>query len=78
MSMTQMPQHHLDICDRFRLVRLERMETQLGFAELLGLTVSYVKMIEGRRVTPNIYAIKRLHKVCGKSYDWILDGEGRK
>jgi len=53
-----------------------RMETQLEFAKVVGLTLSYVKMVEGRRFTPNIYAIKQVHVVCGVSYDWLLDGVG--
>lgn len=78
LSMTTMPQHHLDICDRFRLVRLEKGYTQTEFAEKLGLTLSYVKMVEVRSVTPNLYAIKQMRAVFGCSYDWILDGKGKK
>ena len=72
---TQMPQHHLDICDRFRLIReMYDGSTQAGFAKKLNVTLSYIKRIEVRDFTPNIYAIKQLSSVFNISYDWILDG----
>ena len=76
LGMTKMPQHHLDICDRFKTVRLESNMTQAEFAQVLDLNLSYVKMIETQKVTPNIYAIKQLHAVFRRGYNWIIDGEG--
>lgn len=74
---TEMPQHHLDICDRFRLARKEAGVTQYEWSKELSLTESYIKAIEARTFTPNIFAIKQLRKK-GYTYDWILDGTGKK
>jgi transcriptional regulator with XRE-family HTH domain len=74
-SMTKMVDRHLDICDRFKLCRLEGKMTQVEMAEVLGVTKSYIKMVEGRKLTPNLYAIKAMRRRLGRTYDWIIDGE---
>jgi ribosome-binding protein aMBF1 (putative translation factor) len=73
---SEMPMAHLDICDRFKLVRLESGLTQKEFAEKLTLTESYIKQIEIRSFTPNIFALKQLHRHFKVNYTWLLDGEG--
>ena len=74
---TTMPVHHFDICDRFKLARAEMKMTQYEFSKALNLTESYVKAIETRVFTPNIFAMKQL-RAKGYSYDWILEGKGEK
>jgi ribosome-binding protein aMBF1 (putative translation factor) len=73
---SEMPMSHLDICDRFKLVRLESALTQKEFAEKLTLTESYIKQIEVRSFTPNIFALKQIRKHFGVNYAWLLDGAG--
>lgn len=75
---SDMPMAHLDICDRIKLLRLESKLTQAEFAEKLDLTLSYIKQIEIRSFTPNIYTLKQIHKVTGAKYDWLIDGRGPK
>ena len=73
---TQMPQYHLDICDRFKQIRTEYDgSTQAVFAKKMELTVSYIKRIEVRDFTPSIFAIKQLSTLFNVSYDWILEGK---
>jgi transcriptional regulator with XRE-family HTH domain len=73
-----MPAQHLEICDRFRLCRLEAKLTQQDFATALGLTISYIKMVETRKLSPNLFSIQQLAKVTSRSYEWIIDGTGKK
>lgn len=75
---TTMQQYYLDICDRFLLARMENKFVQSEWAKSLRLTESYVKAIELRRFTPNLFAIKELHHKFGYSYQWIIDGVGEK
>ena len=70
------PQSHLDICDRFKLIRLQNKLTQKDFGEKTGLNISYIKNIEVRNFTPNLFAIKQLRKEFNVNYDWLLDGTG--
>jgi transcriptional regulator with XRE-family HTH domain len=77
-SGSQMPMAHLDICDRIKLLRLESKLTQREFAEKIGATESYIKQVETRTFTPNIYFLKQIRKVTGVSYDWLIDGHGPK
>lgn len=75
---SDMPMAHLDICDRIKLLRLEAKVTQAEFAKMLSLTESYIKQIEVRNFTPNIYTLKQIHRVTGARYDWLIDGIGPK
>lgn len=77
-GLSTMPKYHYEICDRFRLCRLEECMTIKEFSEVMGLTISYVKNLEAKAYTPNIYAIMQMHKVFGCSYEWILEGKGRR
>ena len=76
-SLTKMETSHLDICDRFRMVRLELKLTAEQMAERLGLTTSYVKSVENRYFTPNLFALKAMHREFGYSYEWLIEGKGR-
>lgn len=77
-SLSAMPKHYFEICDRFKLVRLEEKLTQEDFAKAIGLTESYIKALENRNSSPNIFSIQQLHKHFGRNYDWIIDGKGKK
>jgi DNA-binding XRE family transcriptional regulator len=63
------------ICKRFKQVRLEAGLTQPEYAKKLKITRVSVNAIENFRYAPKIDTIRRMKKVFGKSYDWIIDGK---
>lgn len=38
------------------------------------VSVSTIKAIESDVISPNLYILRKLRRVSGKSYDYILDG----
>lgn len=63
------------ICKRFKQVRLEAGLTQPQYAKKLKITRVSVNAIENFRYAPTIDTIKRMKKVFGLTYDWIIDGK---
>jgi DNA-binding XRE family transcriptional regulator len=63
------------ICKRFKQVRLEAGLTQPEYAKKLKITRVSVNAIENFRYAPKIDTIRRMKKVFGKSYEWIIDGK---
>lgn len=63
------------ICKRFKQVRIEAGLTQPEYAKKLKITRVSVNAIEHCRYLPTIENIKRMKKVFGISYEWILDGK---
>jgi DNA-binding XRE family transcriptional regulator len=63
------------ICKRFKQVRIEAGLTQPEYAKKLKITRVSVNAIENFRYAPKIDTIRRMKKVFGKSYDWIIDGK---
>lgn len=75
MKQNEVPFATIQICKRFKKVRLEAKLTQPKFAAKLDLTRSAVNAIEHFRYCPSVETIKKIKKVFNKSYDWILDGK---
>ncbi len=78
-SLSEMPKpvaHH-DICERFKETRIEAGLSQEEMADQVGTTVSTIKMIETKRVIPNLHIIKNWHHQFKRSYTWIIEGKGK-
>ena len=63
------------ICKRFKQVRLDAGLTQPEYAKKLRITRVSVNAIEHKRYAPTIETMRRMKKVFGKSYEWIIDGK---
>ena len=63
-------------CDRFEQVRKSAMETQVDFANKLGVVRATVVAIAGRRQNPTLNQIIALSERYGVSIDWIVTGKG--
>lgn len=62
---------------RFKQVRTLLGKTQEEFAEILGLSVNAVKKIENGENNVSISNLRKLHKFCNVSADYILFGESK-
>ena len=65
-----------DICDRVFHLRSRLEETQLSFAEKLGVVRWSVTAIEGGRQNPSLAFIQKLKEVFNVSLDWLLMEQG--
>ena len=65
-----------DICDRVFHLRSRLKETQLSFAEKLGVVRWSVTAIEGGRQNPSLAFIQKLKEVFNVSLDWLLMEQG--
>jgi DNA-binding XRE family transcriptional regulator len=63
------------ICARFKQVRIDAGLTQPQYAKKLKITRVSVNAIENFRYQPSIDTIKRMKKVFGLTYDWIIEGK---
>ena len=63
------------VCKRFKEIRLEAGLTQPQYAKKLKITRVSVNAIENFRYAPKIETIKRIKKVFGKYYDYIIEGK---
>jgi DNA-binding XRE family transcriptional regulator len=63
-------------CDRFEQVRKSAMETQVDFANKLGVVRATVVAIAGRRQNPTLNQIIALSERYGVSINWIVTGKG--
>tara|TARA_E500000331_G_scaffold38995_1_gene32352 strand:+ start:88 stop:858 length:771 start_codon:yes stop_codon:yes gene_type:complete len=63
-------------CDRFEQVRKAAMETQVDFANKLGVVRATVVAIAGRRQNPTLNQIIALNERYGASITWIVTGKG--
>ena len=65
-----------DICDRVFHLRSRLEETQLSFAEKLGVVRWSVTAIEGGRQNPSLAFIQKLKETYNVNLDWLLMGKG--
>lgn len=61
---------------RFKELRKELKLTQVEFAEKIGLSRSYVNMIEMGTKTPAERTIKDICRIYKVNYDWLVNGTG--
>lgn len=64
-----------DICERFRITRIEQGLRQIDYAEMLGVKLSLVKNIERGTCAPSYDVVRRWKKRFHVSYEWILEGK---
>lgn len=65
---------HVNVCKRFRKIRMAEQLSQLEFAERLKISTARVKQIERGNFAPNIDIMRALKKQFNISYDYIIDG----
>lgn len=49
--------------------------TQTDFAKATGISQSFLSMVECGLHEPSLDFIRAVHRVTGRSYEWILDGK---
>ncbi len=67
---------YVEVGGRIRNLRKETGKTQRAFADRLGVSTSYMALIESGKRKPTIEILIQIAQMCGVSIDYIIFGEG--
>lgn len=74
-SKTTFSERDLDMCKRFKQIRLAAKFTQTDFAALCRVSESKIKQVETGMQMPTFEMIRYIAKSLEVSYSYIIDGK---